>query len=90
MMTNVMNLFTSMWNSVYSWFTRIVNATGSYNYILGIIFAMFAVRFLLYPFLKSGIVNFGSDGVTTTYTHTETVRDGQYHVTDTKSQSKRG
>lgn len=70
MMINIMNLFTTMWNSVYSWFANLVNATGSYNYILGIIFAMFAVRFLLYPFLKHGVAS-GSDTVKRRSSHRE-------------------
>lgn len=70
MMSNIMNLFTTMWNSLYSWFERIINAIGSYNYILGIIFAMFAVRFILYPFLKHGVAS-GSDTVKRKSSHPE-------------------
>ena len=61
-MTNT--IFTGIYNAitnVFVWFNRIVNTIEIRPYIYGAIAVMLVVRFIIYPFLKEGIVS-GSDG----------------------------
>lgn len=52
--------FRSAWNAVYSWFNTVLTATHAKDYVIAIIIAMLVIRFLVYPFLKNGVVNAGS------------------------------
>lgn len=49
-----------------NWFNMVVSSASMETYILAAIIAMLAIRNLLYPFLKAGIVA-GSDMVKSTY-----------------------
>lgn len=42
-------------DAVYEWFVLLFNRVGGVGYILGVLFAMFAIRFIVYPFLKGGV-----------------------------------
>lgn len=57
----ILTTFGTVWNNVKSWFMNITSATGSFSYILGIIFAMLVIRFTVYPFFKNRVVSAGSD-----------------------------
>ena len=59
MFSNVFGILVTAWNSVYSWTVSLFNSMSAAYYVLGAIFAMFAVRFLVYPFMKSRVA--GSD-----------------------------
>lgn len=48
---------------VYNWFVQLMNSCGAMTYVIGVIAAMAAVRFLVYPFLKPGVIS-GSDRAT--------------------------
>lgn len=45
----------SAFNAVLTWTTNLFNSMSAGSYVLGAIFAMLAVRFLIYPFLKGGV-----------------------------------
>lgn len=55
MFSNIISLLATAFDSVYGWFVSIMQSTGSIGYLLGSIFAMLAIRFIIYPFLKGGV-----------------------------------
>lgn len=50
-----LGFFSVIFNNVMSWFMTITQSVGGFSYILGAVFAMLAVRFIIYPFLKGSV-----------------------------------
>lgn len=55
MVNTVFNWLEDAFFGVYNYFQYLLNRTGMTFVVLGAIFAMFAIRFIIYPFLKGGV-----------------------------------
>lgn len=53
--TSIWGFFTRIWASIVEWFTTLFTATGMLPVVLGVIIAMLAIRFILYPALKPDV-----------------------------------
>ena len=60
---NAINLLKTAFLGVYTWFVDLMNSCGAMTYVIGVIAAAAAIRFLVYPFLKPGVLS-GSDRAT--------------------------
>lgn len=51
----IWSFFPTAWNAVIGWFNTLMSASGMLPIILGVIIAMLAIRFIVYPALKPNV-----------------------------------
>lgn len=54
MVTDAINIINVVFSSVSTWFTQIMNATGGAGLLLGMLFILMCIRYLLAPLFGAG------------------------------------
>ena len=52
---NIFVLFGNAWTGVLGWFNTLIESTNLLPVVLGVIIAMMAIRFIIYPALKPSV-----------------------------------